>query len=253
MLRLDEKTALITGASSGLGAHFALQIASQGADVIITARRTERLNILAKTIREKTGQRVCVLGCDINNADSIKKLFDQAEAELATPNIIINNAGIAKNGFLHEISEEDWQQVMDTNLTAVWKVAKTAAKRMIAKKIGGTIINIASILAFRTGMLIAPYAVSKAGVVQLTRSLAIELARHKIRVNALAPGYIPTELNQDYLASESGQKMRARIPLKRFGTLEDLTAPLLLLASDDGGYIVGETICVDGGHLQSPL
>ena len=252
-MRLDGKTALITGASSGLGAHFALVCAQAGADVVITARRAERLADLAQSIKEKTARKVFACPCDITDASAVARLFDEAEKALALPDVIINNAGLSRAGLSWEISDADWQAVIDTDLTAAWRVAKIAAQKLIAAQKAGAIINIASILSFRPAMLVAPYAASKAALVQLTRTMAMELARHHIRVNALAPGYIPTELNKEYLESASGQKMQARIPLKRFGKLEDLTSPLLLLASDSGSYIIGETLCVDGGHLQNPL
>lgn len=243
-MRLDGKTALITGASSGLGAHFASVCAEAGADIIITARRKEKLEAVA----QKIGGAVRVIPCDINDVSAVEAMFSDI-----TPDVIINNAGLSREGFSWEIEEDDWQAVIDTNLTAVWRVAKLAAQKLIKENKAGSIVNIASILSFRPAMLVAPYAASKAGVAHLTRSMAMELARHNIRVNGLAPGYIPTELNQDYLESASGQKMKARIPLKRFGTLEDLTSPLLLLTSDAGRYITGEILCVDGGHLQNAL
>ena len=252
-MRLDGKRALITGASSGLGAHFARVCAAAGADVIITARRKERLDALAQEIGETTAREVLLVPCDITDRAAVEMLFAQIAERFGVADVIINNAGLSREGLSWEISEADWQAVMDTNLTAVWRVAKLAAQKMIEAKVRGAILNIASILSFRTAMMVAPYAVSKAAVAHLTRSMALELAPHAIRVNALAPGYVPTELNRAYLESASGQKMKARIPLKRFGTMEDLTAPLLLLTSDSGSYITGEVLCVDGGHLQNAL
>lgn len=252
-MRLDGKRALITGASGGLGAHFAKVCARAGADVLLTARRAERLEVLAKEIQDETGRTAFVLPCDITDGAAVEKLFNQAQAKQILPDVIINNAGLSRDGWSWQVSETDWQMVMDVNLTAVWRVAKLGAAKWLEAKRGGSIVNIASILSFRTSPMLAAYGVSKAGVAHLTKAMGAELARHNIRVNALAPGYFPTEMNEDYLETPPGQKMKTRIPAKRFGALEDLTAPLLLLASDAGSYIIGETICVDGGHLQSPL
>jgi NAD(P)-dependent dehydrogenase (short-subunit alcohol dehydrogenase family) len=150
-------------------------------------------------------------------------------------------------------SEQDWDSVIDTNLKGCWLMGQEAARRMVAAGKGGSLINVASILGQRVAGGVAPYAISKAGLVQATRSQALELARYNIRANALLPGYIVTDLNRDFLASEAGEKLRSRIPTRRFGMPEDLDGPLLLVASDAGRHMTGATVEVDGGHLVNSL
>ncbi len=165
----------------------------------------------------------------------------------------MNNAGITVTRPLLEQTEDDWDQVMTTNLKGCWLVATEAARRMVAAGRGGAIVNVASILGERVAGGVAPYAISKAGVVQATKAMALELARHRVRVNALLPGYIVTDLNRAFMESDAGEKLRARIPSRRFGELADLDGPLLLLASDAGAAMSGACVAVDGGHLVSSL
>jgi NAD(P)-dependent dehydrogenase (short-subunit alcohol dehydrogenase family) len=167
--------------------------------------------------------------------------------------LIFNNAGLVRNGPALDQSEEDWDAVIKTNLKGMFLVAQASARAMRAHARAGSIINIASILGLRQAGGILSYAVSKAGVIQMTKIMALELARYEIRVNALAPGYFDTELNSDFWASEQGKAMIRRIPQRRLGRLEDLDGPLLLLASDASTYITGSVLAVDGGHLVSAL
>ncbi|HEX8603412.1 MAG TPA: SDR family NAD(P)-dependent oxidoreductase [Pseudoduganella sp.] len=252
MFRLDGKVALVTGASSGLGRHFALLLARAGAAVAIAARRAGKLRELAGEI-EALGGRVAAVDMDVTDAASIKAAFDQLATNLGCPDVIVNNAGVTITRPLLQQTEEDWDSVMDTNLKGGWLVAQESARRMLAAGKGGSIVNVASILGKRVAGGVAPYAISKAGVVQATQALALELARHGIRANALLPGYIVTDLNREFLASEAGERLRARVPSRRFGQLDDLSGPLLLLASDAGRHMSGAVLAVDGAHLTSSL
>jgi NAD(P)-dependent dehydrogenase (short-subunit alcohol dehydrogenase family) len=245
---LTGKTAVVTGASSGLGAHFAALLAAAGARVVIVARRTERLEATAAVIRNKGGS-VTALRLDVTDAASVKAAADfVAEAD-----ILVNNAGVVHNASALDQSEADWDSVIDTNLKGMFLVAQLVAKAMRASGKGGSIINIASILGLRQAGTVLPYAVSKAGVIQMTKSLALELARYDIRVNALAPGYLATELNSAFWKTDAGKALIGRIPQRRLGQLSDLDGPLLLLASDASRYMTGSILAVDGGHLVSTL
>ncbi len=249
---LTGKTALVTGASSGFGWHFSKILAGAGAQVLAGARRTDRLEQLCREIGEKGGVANPV-SLDVTDASSIKHAFDAAEAELGTVDILVNNAGISRSGLLLNLKEDDWDAVLNTNLKAVWQVAREAAARMRDASCGGSIINVASILAFGTGKGLGSYMASKAGVIQLTRAMALEWATLNIRVNALAPGYFPTEISGNFFATPLGQEMIGRIPQQRVGDIDELTGPLLMLASDASSYMTGSTLAVDGGHLCRTL
>ena len=253
MFRVDGRRALVTGASSGLGRRFALSLAQAGAEVVVAARRAEKLGGLVEEIRTLGGKCVAV-SLDVTSAASIAACFSEIERMAGGPaDIVVNNAGVTVTKPLLEHSEKDWDDVVDTNLKGGWMVAQEAARRLVAAKQGGSIVNIASILGERVAGGVAPYAISKAGLVQATKALALELARHDIRVNAVLPGYIVTDLNRDFLQSEAGEKLRSRIPTRRFGQLEHLDGPLLLLASPAGRHMTGAVLAVDGGHLVSSL
>lgn len=247
---LQGRTALVTGASSGLGRHFARTLASAGARVAVTARRVDRLNELAAEL-SGSGGHVAAIPLDVTDRASIAQAFDAAEAALGPVTIVVNNAGVPAGAFFLKMSESEWRSTMDVNLDGVFRVAQEAARRMSEKRTGGSIINIASIAAFGVLKAISPYAASKAAVVSLTKSMALELARDNIRVNALAPGYFYTELNDGFLASEAGRRLLSRVPMGRAGQQEELDGPLLLLASDAGAFMTGSVITVDGGHLLS--
>lgn len=249
--RLDGRVALVTGASSGLGLHFAQLLAGVGARVVLAARRTDKLEASVRQLQSQ-GSEARAVELDVTRSASVAACFD-ALADWGAPEVVVNNAGITVTRPLLEQSEADWDQVMDTNLKGGWLVATEAARRMVAAGKGGAIVNVASILGERVAGGVAPYAISKAGVVQATKAMALELARHRVRVNALLPGYIVTDLNREFMESEPGQKLRARIPSRRFGALEDLDGPLLLLASDAGAAMSGACVAVDGGHLVSSL
>ena len=248
LLRVDGKRALVTGASSGFGAHFAQLLSAAGAEVILAARRTDKLQALREDI-ERAGGKAGVVALDVSNKDSVTACFEQVGA----CDIVINNAGITVTRSLLDQTDEDWDSVIDTNLKGCFLVATEAARRLRDAKRPGSIVNIASILGERVAAAVAPYAISKAGVVQATKVMALELARYQIRVNALLPGYVVTDLNKDFLDSELGQKLRQRVPTRTFGEISDLDAPLLLLASDAGKGMTGSCLAVDRGHLVSSL
>jgi len=249
---LKGRTALVTGASSGFGWHFAKVLAGAGANVVAGARRAEKVHLLRDEITQ-LGGRALSTALDVTDSGSIQAAFDLAEKYYGTVTILVNNAGISRAGFLLDLSEDDWDAVLNTNLKAVWMVAREAARRMSVARLPGAIINISSLLAFGTSKSLGSYMASKAGVIQLTRSMALEWASRNIRVNAIAPGYFPTEMSGNYFATEKGKEMVARIPQKRVGAINELTGPLLLLASDASSYMTGSVITVDGGHLCAPL
>ncbi|WP_411976477.1 SDR family NAD(P)-dependent oxidoreductase [Sulfitobacter faviae] len=244
---LSGRTALVTGASSGLGVHFARILAAHGADVAVAARRAEKVSDLAQEI-VAAGGAAQALRLDVTDAASVAEAFTGRRFD-----IVVNNAGIAFNGPALETPEENWRQVIDTDLTGVFLVSQAAATAMAADGRGGSIINIASILGKRVAGGLSAYAAAKAAVVQLTRAHALEWARHGIRVNAICPGYIETDINRDFFATAAGQKLVSRIPVRRLGQMEDLSAPLLLLASDHGRFMTGSELVVDGGHLVTSL
>ncbi|MEZ5946288.1 MAG: SDR family oxidoreductase [Hyphomonas sp.] len=247
------RTALITGASSGLGRHFASVLSQAGADVVVAARRMDRLEDLAEEI-SKAGGRALPVEMDVTSDDSVSGAFAEIKEALGRPcDIIISNSGMSREGWFREQSEADWNAVIDTNLTGVWRVGKHATNAMIDAGVKGSIVNIASITGHRTQMMTAAYSVSKAGVDHLTRHMALENARYGIRVNAISPGYYYTEINDDYLDSDAGEAMRKRIAMKRFGDYRELDGALLLLSSDAGSYMTGSTVVVDGGHMLIPL
>lgn len=245
---LSGKTALVTGASSGLGAHFARCLGEAGASVVLAARRVDRLATLQA---ELTQQNIAAksIALDVQSAESVSTALDSA----GPLDIVVNNAGISIVKPALDMPEADWDSVVDTNLRGAWLVAQGAARRWVADKRPGSIVNIASILGLRTIGQVAPYNASKAGLIHLTRALAMEWARHQIRVNAICPGYIETEMNAPFWKTPGGQRLIERIPQRRIGQPEHLDGALLLLASEAGAFMTGSILTVDGGHTVNSL
>jgi len=250
---LDGKVALITGAGSGLGRQFAETLSGAGASVVLAARRREKLDETAGLIQSKGGNAIC-LELDVTDSLSVTNCIRETISEAGVPDILVNNAGVARQDFLTDISEEDWDAVLDTNLKGVFMMAQGVAKAMINAGKTGNIINIASILGLRVSKRVGSYVASKSAVVQLTKAMAIEWSRYNIRVNALAPGYFITEINEEQFADDSAAEfLRQHVPMGRVGELHEIDGPLLLLASDAGSFMTGSIITVDGGHVCSSL
>lgn len=248
--RLAGRHVLITGASSGLGAHFARLCAGCGARVSVAARRRERLEALVSQLDEAGAAGVAALDLDVTDPDSVADCFAALPAPL---DVLVNNAGISGAGAAVDLPLETFDAVMATNLRGPWLTSSHAARAWRDSGRQGTIVNIASIVAERVAGGVAPYAVSKAGLKQMTKALALEWARYGIRVNALAPGYVETEINADFFATPAGEALIKRIPMRRLGKPEDLDAAFLLLATDAAPWMTGALVPVDGGHLVSGL
>lgn len=251
--RLRGRHVLITGASGGLGAHFARLCARSGAAVTVGARRRGRLDDLVRELLADGAAHVRAVDLDVTDDGSVEAAFAAAAADAPPLDVVVNNAGVAGGGGAIDTPIEEFDRIVGTNLRGVWLVSTTAARLWRDAARPGIIVNIASILGFRVAAGTTPYVVSKAGVVQMTEALALEWARHNIRVNALAPGYIATDINAEFFASEAGQAMVKRIPMRRLGNPEDLDGAFLLLATDASAWMTGSTIAVDGGHLVSSL
>jgi len=248
LFSMDGRTALVTGASSGLGRRFAQVLAAHGARVVLAARRTDRLEALKDEISSNGGEAVAV-PLDVADPATIGPAFDQAEAAFGPVNVLVNNAGMAVRDYAVDLTREDWRRIMDVNLDGVFFVAQEAARRMIAAGVGGNMVNIASILGLRVANTMTAYAVTKSAVIQLTKSMALELARNNIRVNAIAPGYVLTDINKDFFDTDQGKAMIKTIPQQRIGDPGDLDGTLLLLASDKAsGFMTGSVVTVDGGQ-----
>jgi NAD(P)-dependent dehydrogenase (short-subunit alcohol dehydrogenase family) len=247
LFELTDRAAIVTGASSGLGQHFSLTLARAGVKVALAARRGGELAALAREIEGFDGRAVPIT-VDVTKADSVKAAVEIAETELGPITILVNNAGIVVTKPALRTDESDWDRVVDTDLKGAWLMAKEVASHMVRLGHGGSIINIGSILGIGAVAQVPAYSAAKAGLHQLTRALAVELARHDIRVNAIAPGYIETDLNRDFLATEAGQALLKRVPQRHAGTPRDLDGALMLLASDASRFMTGSVIVVDGGH-----
>ena len=250
MFDFTGQRAIVTGASRGLGRHFALTLARAGAQVALAARRIDRLEEAVKEIEGFNGCAIAIQ-VDVTDNKSVKVCVETAENELGPINILVNNAGIAVTKPLLEHAEEDWDSVLDTNLKGIWLMAQEVTRRMVRGGQDGTIINIASVLGDRGIAQLPGYCASKGGIINLTRAMAVELAPHRIRVNAIAPGYIETDMNRQFFATQVGQRLIKRIPQRRLGQVEDLDGVLLLLASDASRYMTGSVITIDGGQSAS--
>ncbi|CAO3444780.1 Oxidoreductase, short-chain dehydrogenase/reductase family [Azospirillum argentinense] len=251
-LSLTNRTALVTGASAGLGRHFAGVLAAAGARVALAARRRESLDAAVAEIEAAGGQAIAV-PLDVTDAVSVRNGVREAAGALGGLDILVNNAGATVAKPALDYAEEEWDRVIDTNLKGAFLTAQETARVMREQGRGGSIVNIASILGLRVAGHVVAYTASKAGLVQMTQALALEWARYGIRVNALAPGYMETDLNRDFLATDAGQALIRRVPQRRLGRLADLDGPLLLLCSDASAYMTGAVVPVDGGHLVSTL
>jgi NAD(P)-dependent dehydrogenase (short-subunit alcohol dehydrogenase family) len=251
-ISLQGRSALVTGASSGLGRAFAGMLARAGAAVALAARRRDNLEHVRHEI-EQTGGKAVAVGMDVTNARSVAEGIREATQQLGRLDVLVNNAGVTLTKPFLDLDEAEWDRQLDTNLKGSFLVAQAAARVMRDQDAGGAIVNIASILGLRVAGQIAAYSSSKAGIVHLTRGMALELARHRIRVNALCPGYIETDLNRAFFASDTGRALVKRIPQRRLGQAAELEGPLLLMCSDAGSYMTGAVLAVDGGHLVSSL
>lgn len=253
MFSLEGRVALVTGAAGGLGSRFCRVLAGAGAHVMLVGRRHPPLQELARELAA-SGMRVHAISADVTDESGIHACLDEAQQVAGSVvDIALCNAGATLTQPALQVSEQDWDRIMAVNLKGCWMTATAVARRLVQAGQGGTIINISSILGHRVAGGVLPYTVSKAAVEHMTRALALEWARHDIRVNALAPGYIETDLNRDFFASEPGRAMIKRIPQRRLGQAQDLDGALLLLASDASRYMTGSSIVVDGGHLQSTV
>lgn len=249
LFSLAGRVALVTGASGGLGRHFGRVLHAAGASVVLAARKPDAVSADAAAL----GDGAMAATLDVTDAGSIAAALDAVQARFGTCDLLVNNAGIAATKPFLDHAAADWDRVMAVDLRGAFVMAQAAAQRMVAAGAPGAIVNIASILGTRVIPGVASYSAAKAGLQHLTRQMAVELARHRIRVNAIAPGYVETDINREFFASEAGQALIRRIPQRRLGTLDDLTGPLLLLASDAGAHMTGSVVTVDGGHSVNSL
>ncbi|MFT6834306.1 MAG: NAD(P)-dependent dehydrogenase (short-subunit alcohol dehydrogenase family) [Francisellaceae bacterium] len=250
---LENKVALVTGASSGLGKHFAKLLAKQGAKVVLGARRKEKLDTVVSEIIDAGGTAMSVV-LDVTDPQSISAAFDYIFSHYGVVQVLSNNAGISDSTSALSTTEESWNSVLETNLTGGWRMAISMAKQCVENNVSGSIVNTASILGLRVSMGQSSYATSKAALIQLTRSLALELSRKKIRANALCPGYFLTELNEDYFQTDKGKQYIQSMPSQRLGQLNELDVPFLLLACEQAGsYMNGSVLVVDAGHSISNM
>jgi NAD(P)-dependent dehydrogenase (short-subunit alcohol dehydrogenase family) len=245
---VSQEVILVTGASQGLGRQFARLLSARGAAVVLAARQTAKLKSLEEELRGKGG-RAAAVEMDITDMASISRALDSAEAALGPISVLINNAGIAVEKRAVDQTEADFDAVINANLKGAYFTATEVARRMIARRQEGNIVNIASVLGFGVMKFVSPYMISKAGLVQATKAMALELAANRIRVNALAPGYIDTDMNHDFWSTPSGEKLVKRIPQRRVGAESDLDGAILLLASNASRYMTGSVVTVDGGFL----
>ena len=243
---LSNRVALVTGASSGLGAALAKGLAAAGATVIAGARRVDRLESLVTEIKSAGGEAIAI-ALDVTKPAAVASAFDAAEREAGVVDVIINNAGIAEPKRFTRIEADSRDRIMDTNFNGVWNVAAEGIRRLLAAERPGSIVNIASMLGLHAQVGQAAYCASKGAVLQLTKVLALEHVAAGIRVNAVAPGWFLTEMNEAYFATPAGQEYVTRMPAKRLGDPDELVGSVLLLASDAGSFINGSILTIDGG------
>ncbi|PJE16903.1 SDR family NAD(P)-dependent oxidoreductase [Legionella sp.] len=249
---VQDKVALITGASSGIGRHFAISLAKQGAHVILVGRNEERLLVVEDECK-KQGVRALSFSADVKNSHAVAKLISQSKDAFSKVDILINAAGIGMRVPTMELSEQQWDDVIDINLKGTFLVSQSIAKWMIETKTAGKIINISSSAAFFSTPTRAAYSASKIGVESLTRSMALSLVPHGIQVNCIAPGFFVTELTETYLQSETGKNELAALPMGRAASVTELEGVLLLLCSNASSYMTGSVIRVDGGYAISKV
>jgi NAD(P)-dependent dehydrogenase (short-subunit alcohol dehydrogenase family) len=248
MFDLTGRCALVTGASRGLGRHFALTLAKAGAKIALASRSVDLLEQAGAEIADAGGD-FLVVPLDVTDSKIVKQAIAKTEDELGPIDILVNNSGVAIAKPALDLTEYEWDTVIDTDLKGAWLMAREVATRMARRGAGGKIINIASIGGLIALGQLSSYGAAKAGLIHLTHALAVELARHDIQVNAIAPGYVETDMNRDFFASDAGRKLiDAQIPQRRLGRPQDLDGVLLVLASDASRFMTGSVIVVDGGH-----
>jgi len=249
---LKEKVAMVTGASSGIGACIAKGLAQAGATVVLAARRKDRLLSLVKEI-EKEGGKAIAVQMDVRDKQNISAAFDIAQQQVGTIDVLVNNAGVADSKNFVKIDDESLDFVMGTNFNGVWNVAQEAAKRLIAAQLPGSIINISSVLGTTAAPGQTAYCASKGAVIQLTRAMSLDLMKNNIRVNAIAPGWFKTEINSEYFETPHGQEYIQRMPARRLGEVEELIGPIVMLASKAGSFVNGSVVSVDGSISSTAI
>jgi len=244
---LAGRVALVTGASSGFGARFAQVLAEAGASVACVARRADRVEAIAQGI-EAAGGKAFACAMDVTDGGSIRAGFDAIEAALGVVDVLVNNAGLSDPAPFPEMSDAQWSSVLDVNLSAPFHVSREMSRRLIARNRGGSIIHIASILGHLAKAAFINYGTTKAALIHMTQYMALDLLPHGIRVNAIAPGYFPTDMTNPFFESEPGRREVEALPPKRLGRLDELDGPLLLLASEASSYMNATVLTVDYGH-----
>jgi NAD(P)-dependent dehydrogenase (short-subunit alcohol dehydrogenase family) len=244
---LKGRTALVTGASSGIGNGVARGLAQAGAAVVVAARRRDKLETLVKDIEQEGGLAMAA-SLDVTDNNNIHTALDQAQEKFGVIDIVINNAGVADAKHFLKTEDESYDFVMDTNVKGVWQVSQAAVRRMVDAGTPGSIVNISSLLGLSAQSGYSSYCTSKGAVIQLTRAMAMDLARYNIRVNSIAPGWFVTEMNQDFIMSGDGQAYLKKTPARRAGEIQELVGPIILLCSEAGSFVNGVVLPVDGAH-----
>ena len=246
---LSGKRVLLTGASSGLGREFAPMLANAGAHVIMASRSVEKMQITQEEISDAGGSAE-VVAMDVRDRGAIREVTGELE-EVGPIDVLVNNAGIAIVKSPQDMADEDWDAVYETNLRGAWVLAQELIKARLADRRSCSIVNIASILGLRGIGHVVPYAAAKAGLINIGRDVSTDLAKEGIRINAIAPGYIETEMNKEWLKTEGGERLRKKLPIRRFGVPQDLAGALLYFCSDASRYTTGTVLEVDGGFCAA--